>query len=228
MKLRALQAPKSVGVTAAVRLGLDGPPQLVTSRPPPTADVRRCYRNVREQVAAMGGEAVFGWSVWHFPGILIVCNHHAVWRQPDGRLLDVTPQKGGEREITFLPDPTRPYFGTAYRSVLIGIEDRPEVCDYVAAHVEPAATFTDELGSEQPIVPDEVQRRFSRFVIANWNAHAPCLCGKPRKFRNCCASVAAIWLKSPYGRCENVPTHCIGSEGQPSVQPNLWAPSASS
>jgi len=73
-----------------------------------------CIANCHKQVSEQGGEVVTGWlrnSNRYFR-----CDvHHAVWRSPEGELLDITPfaELNGEHvgiywleSVEFIPDPT--------------------------------------------------------------------------------------------------------------------------
>ena len=49
-----------------------------------------CYYNVAHVVQEKGGEAVLGWAFLWWPHRYGVLTHHAVWKRPDGVLIDVT------------------------------------------------------------------------------------------------------------------------------------------
>lgn len=69
--------------------------------------VGECYQNVRETVAKFEGEVQLGYAICLWPGKYIEALHHAVWRNPQGRLEDVTgPSYFGMEvgEIAFIPD----------------------------------------------------------------------------------------------------------------------------
>jgi len=65
-----------------------------------------CYWNVDRLVRDFGGDMVVGWQHLWWPGRLAVSTHHAIWRKPDGSLLDVTQKEQTDRDegITFSPD----------------------------------------------------------------------------------------------------------------------------
>ena len=67
-----------------------------------------CNDGVRLKVEADGGEAVYGWTVWEWAPVLLTGEFHCVWRAPDGTLFDITPKPRFEKQIVFVPDPTRP------------------------------------------------------------------------------------------------------------------------
>jgi hypothetical protein len=91
-------------------------PFYVPVGPAPHARVAYCFDNSVAQAAAQGGEAAYGWAIWHWPGRWFEAEHHAVWRRPDGRLLDVTPQLGDPERILFLPDPDAIYDPGTFRT----------------------------------------------------------------------------------------------------------------
>ena len=49
-----------------------------------------CYWNVAEEVRTNGGVAVYGWQIVYWPKRFMEAMHHAIWRMPNGTLLDVT------------------------------------------------------------------------------------------------------------------------------------------
>lgn len=92
-----------------------GEPLYVEVHPEPAARVAYCFDNSAAQAAAKGGEAVYGWAIWHWPGRWFEAEHHAVWRTPTGELIDVTPQAGNPPRVLFLPDPSAPYNPSTFR-----------------------------------------------------------------------------------------------------------------
>lgn len=79
-------------------------PVFLTLQPDPKAILSECFTNVREHVKAHGGTLQLGWIIWETPDILLEGMFHAVWSSAEGKLVDVTPQMDGERQILFLPD----------------------------------------------------------------------------------------------------------------------------
>lgn len=90
-------------------------PFYVPVTPAPHGKVAYCFDNSVEQARLHGGEAAYGWAIWHWPGRWFEAEHHAVWRRPDGSLLDVTPQAGDPPRILFLPDPEAVYDPSTFR-----------------------------------------------------------------------------------------------------------------
>lgn len=52
---------------------------------------QQCYANVRQMVLQFGGEPVWGWALKQLNGRFAEAIHHAVWKNPAGDLVDVTP-----------------------------------------------------------------------------------------------------------------------------------------
>jgi len=67
-----------------------------------------CVDGVREKIAADSGSIAFGWAIWEWPGAMLTAEFHAVWRDTEGALFDITPKPGGEARILFVHDPAYP------------------------------------------------------------------------------------------------------------------------
>lgn len=80
-----------------------------------------CHFNVWCQMRREGGEAQLGWVlVQDKRKSFAEAIFHAVWRHPDGRLLDVTPRRDNEKRLLFIPDYLRSI-------VLTSHEGRPAI-----------------------------------------------------------------------------------------------------
>lgn len=66
-----------------------------------------CYWNVAQVVEESGGEVVLGWAFLMWPKYYFEAMHHAVWRNRDGRLIELTekyPTDPVHGHTVFLPD----------------------------------------------------------------------------------------------------------------------------
>lgn len=63
-----------------------------------------CSDGVAEKVKADGGEHVFGWLIWEWPGVMWTAEFHDNWLSPQGEILDITPKPAGEESVLFVPD----------------------------------------------------------------------------------------------------------------------------
>ena len=107
-------------------------PLYVPVEPAPGARVAYCFDNSVKRAEQLGGEAVYGWAIWHWPNVWFEAEHHAVWRRPSGELLDVTPQAGSPERILFVPDPSAPYDPTTFRRNIMAPEaGNPLAAEYI-------------------------------------------------------------------------------------------------
>ncbi|MGA0595143.1 hypothetical protein [Enterovirga sp. CN4-39] len=95
-------------------------PVVVRSKPHADARPSECFNNVLHSVAISGGSTAYGWAIWSIPGIYFEAEHHGVWRDDGGKLLDVSPQLRGAGKILFLPDPMAVFEPGRYRPNVIG------------------------------------------------------------------------------------------------------------
>jgi hypothetical protein len=66
-------------------------------------------------------------------GLYFEAEHHGVWRNRRGDLLDVSPQLGDLTKILFLPDSTAVYNPSQFRSnVIAPANDSPVAIEFVA------------------------------------------------------------------------------------------------
>lgn len=94
-------------------------PTFIPSKPSADAQVSACFDNVARKVERAGGSVESGWAVWSVPGIYFEAEHHGVWRNRRGELVDVSPQPNKARQILFLPDSEVPYDPLRYRSNIL-------------------------------------------------------------------------------------------------------------
>ena len=64
----------------------------------------RCFENVRAVVRQSGGSFQHGWRMREQATAYVEGEFYAVWRDPEGALIDVTPRADGQTTILFLPE----------------------------------------------------------------------------------------------------------------------------
>jgi hypothetical protein len=107
-------------------------PIYVRSRPAPDAQFSACFANVERRIAKSGGRTVYGWAIWHIPGLYFEAEHHGIWQGRDGKLFDVSPQFGQVAKILFLPDPAALYDPPNFRWNRFGADgDNPRALEFV-------------------------------------------------------------------------------------------------
>ena len=68
-----------------------------------------CFDGVMEKTKHDGGGIRLGWVIWEWPNAFLNAEFHAVWIDPLGQLIDITPKPVGEKIILFAPDPSYPH-----------------------------------------------------------------------------------------------------------------------
>jgi hypothetical protein len=106
-----------------------------TSTPVPVAVEPRddcqpdqCFENVPLIVRRHGGSAQHGWLLREQPTIFVEGRFHAVWRRPDGELIDVTPRADGQTEILFLPAARKVWEGEPIEPYRMQLHEHPCYC----------------------------------------------------------------------------------------------------
>lgn len=62
-----------------------------------------CHVSAKHKAISDGGKRVHRWALWKF-GPYLVADHHSVWENQHGNLIDVTPPSNGGGEILFVRD----------------------------------------------------------------------------------------------------------------------------
>ena len=106
-------------------------PQLVNVIAAEEAFPGECFYNVEKHVQKFGGKSVIGWQLWEWPGVFAEAEFHAVWEDPDGTLLDITPKADGETSTLFFPDPSRKYEEKRVANIKHPIAKGELVRDYI-------------------------------------------------------------------------------------------------
>jgi hypothetical protein len=87
----------------------------------------RCFENVTTIVSRYGGSIQHGWNMRQKPHFA-EGEFYAVWRCPDGRLIDVTPSVDGQAQILFLPDSNRVWEGEPVECERLQTRETPCYC----------------------------------------------------------------------------------------------------
>jgi hypothetical protein len=99
----------------------------------PHARPLECFDAVERQVETRGGSACFGWQLWEWPALYLEAEFHAVWRDGEGALHDITPKLMPVPGIRFLPDPARTFAGRRVNNVRVALTDDPLVAAFLEA-----------------------------------------------------------------------------------------------
>lgn len=108
-------------------------PVYIRSKVSSDAEPSACFDNVQRKIGRAGGTIAYGWAIWHIPGLYFEAEHHGVWRNRRGELLDVSPQLGNVSKILFLSDAGAAYDPTKFRSnVIAPVNDSAVANEFVA------------------------------------------------------------------------------------------------
>lgn len=183
-----------------------GQPEYVPVLPEADTKTGECFHNVLRQVERNGGAIEYGWHIAIWPGVFIEGEHHAVWRAPDGRAIDVTPPVGGVQRILFLPDPECVYdYDTERRrdNVRKALTNDPDVREFLALAAELTALIEDNSEGLVVSVPrDELtaltrrqQHHYKAMLQKFLRRNDLCPCGSGQKYKRCCMGTGGI---APY------------------------------
>jgi hypothetical protein len=87
----------------------------------------RCFENVPRIVAKEGGSVQHGW-VMRQDSYFAEGAFHAVWRRPDGTLVDVTPRADARPQILFLPDAKKVWEGETVEPMRMQVHEKACYC----------------------------------------------------------------------------------------------------
>jgi hypothetical protein len=165
--------------------------------PLPGCQIDDCYPNVSDKVDTEGGSSVFGWAIYEWPRIWHEFQFHAVWRDPNGILRDVTPRADREKVVLFLPSDLS-YTGEAVSTRRFSCSETPkvrrilsiqkEIDDLkVAYFVAKGESSIMDPVSAAPVLRLEQEKAFlvaSLGITIERNDLCPCMSRK--KFKHCC------------------------------------------
>jgi hypothetical protein len=109
------------------KIGSVDKPAFINVRPRSDSQPGNCFVDVDLQVLSFGGSAQHGWLIWEFPGILIEGEFHAVWRQTDNSMLDVSIKPDGETQVLFAPDRVRMFDNRRIPNIRMAIGKDPKI-----------------------------------------------------------------------------------------------------
>ena len=203
------QTPKSV--SAAVRkicsdIVSATEPVFVPVAPVPEAEIDDCFGVVAQLVAAHDGEAVYGWCIWSWPTIWFKAVHHAVWRHPDGQLVDPTPKRNKVSKILFLPDPSRGFdqkrridtvrsAGRPDRDIATLFEAEHRLYEYEERHsIEEGTRVRADIADYNAL--QLAQNAAYRKLLAKYlRPNDPCPCWSGKKAKKC-HRTGDVWLRA--------------------------------
>lgn len=98
------------------KLGIEIEPMILDIIPDADAEYGSCFVNVLNKVREEKGEIIYGWQFCEYP-YMIEAEFHAVWKSPNGQLIDITPSISNENQILFIIDKSRVFQGESIDNI---------------------------------------------------------------------------------------------------------------
>jgi len=171
-------------------------PRYVPCAPIQGAPINECFPLVEEKIKTVGGRRILGWQIWKTK-LLIEAEFHAVWENPDGKYIDITPKSLPFHEILFIPDHTAMYEGKQVSNIRINITGNSLVDEFISIH---EATFRIEnkgdraLQYELRLKGKEAQAHtiltnakpiLEMMALQGLTKNSLCPCGSNKKYKIC-------------------------------------------
>jgi hypothetical protein len=132
---------------------------------------------------------------------MVEAEFHAVWRDPNGALHDLTPKALPIHRILFLPDPVRVYEGRQVNNIRRAISSAGAVKDFIEAadamfefmnrgeraNQHGQLRITAEEAIELKLIRQQGTKAYARILasLPSPGRNDPCPCGSGRKFKKC-------------------------------------------
>lgn len=188
-------------VTLCEELVPGAAPQVVELRPTPGAPPNECFPLVSARVREDRGALVCGWSIWEYPTLFVEAEFHAVWKKPDGSLLDITLKNHAFNHILFLIDPSREYGGRQVDNIRRAMRSDSAITGFIKA-AEDEFEFMNRgerafqhgqiavTGNERAEIQEIMMRKASYFarmlqLPPRMEPYQPCWCGSGKKAKWC-------------------------------------------
>lgn len=127
------KAPAATPITKGIlklakQIDATNTPAYVIAKPGEECLPDCCFKNVSKIVKRHGGSAQHGWKMREQPSAFVEGEFCAVWRRPDGVLIDVTPRADLPKKILFLPDSQLVWDGSDVEPRRLMLRETPCYC----------------------------------------------------------------------------------------------------
>ncbi len=179
----------------------DPAPVFLPVAPLPSAEVNDCFAIVEKHVHDNGGSICCGWQIWELPTVYIEAEFHAVWKDTNGTLQDITPKQLQGQRVLFLPDPVRSYDGRQVNNVRRALSRHPDVTSFIAAadaefelmnrgsraYEHGQIRLRNDEAFELIAIRERKEAAYAAIVarLLRPGRNDPCFCGSGKKFKKC-------------------------------------------
>lgn len=179
------------------KLGIEIEPMILDIIPGAGAEYGSCFVNVLNKVREENGEIIYGWQFCEYP-YMIEAEFHAVWKSPNGQLIDITPSLSNENQILFVIDKSRVFQGESTDNFRFNTTTNELVDDII--RVEEArfrfmnAGQRKNMLGELPLNDNEASvwqainlysEVLEQMYFASCTIHSNCFCNSEISYSNC-------------------------------------------
>lgn len=161
------------------------------------AKVGNCYVNVAHKVAKDGGNLVYGWAVW-LGEFICEGEHHAVWEDQNGNLIDVTPHQVEADEVFFISDDRYTYKDTQIANIRVNVGNNPLVDHFIllsemrefiknqGVRVDDGYLFYNDYQKGLKTKYENLCTNVLIYLRAGGKLGSLCYCNSVKTYINCC------------------------------------------
>ena len=188
-------------------IGSPNEPIYVACKPDKRAQQNECFTLVDAKVNKEGGEQIIGWQIWQ-TSLLLEAEFHAVWKTPNGELVDITPKSIPFKEILFVADPETAYEGKQVNNIRINLSGNPLVDEFIAIHEavfrienkgERAFKYELSLSGEEANAHHKlnlVKPVLEIMALQGCTRNSHCFCGSEKKYKACHGKVIKEFINA--------------------------------
>ncbi len=163
-------------------------PQYIPVCPAPISKKNDCFNNIPRYIKENGGSMTTGWAIWQRANILLHAEAHAIWKSPEGALLDITPHEYNDQKILFLEDTKVCYSGVVIPSIYKPLTSSALVKEFIDL-LNIRNELTQNVINNTYSIPVPLQNRLielNQIFLRPAERNDPCPCGSGQKYKRCC------------------------------------------
>ncbi len=163
-------------------------PLYITVRADSRSCINECFANVDTYVKTHGGQSVLGRCIWQRANVLIEAEAHAIWKSPNGDMVDITPHINGETEVLFLADPKMAYDENCIPNIRKALTLSPLVAEFINLFNERDCIAAESNENTFSLPANMIRRIFVIEQILNQRVGGNdlCPCQSGIKYKKCC------------------------------------------
>lgn len=178
------------------KLEVEFNPEIIPVVVDSSARKNNCFINVDEKVKRDGGKVHYGWVVFQ-TDILCEAERHAVWENPKGDLIDITPRDVHFDRIMFVSDNEFVYTGQLVDNVRLNTTKNPVVDDFIAISEiiedlyghgnridEKRITFPEHIG-KVILTYETLKQCYLTFIREGGKPSMMCFCDSGKVYHSC-------------------------------------------